>query len=130
MVYLSSQEFDVKMRKAQERNASYERKRKLREERRKYWPKFILPSTSKIVLLVAALLCLETMIFCQYMILVTGDTNALYAMIGAILSFASVVLGYFAKSTKENSKDGIIFETAMANVQASNVPNVTEEAVG
>ena len=47
------------------------------------------------------------------MILMTGDTNALYAMVGTIATLASVVLGYFVKSTKENTKNGIVFETAL-----------------
>ena len=65
------------------------------------------------------------------MILMTGDTNALYAMVGTIATLASVVLGYFVKSTKENTRNGITFETAMAAQQAI-APPATEsnEAVG
>ena len=129
MVYMTENSYNIKMQKIKRRNESFERKRKLREERMKYWPKFILPSTSKIVLLVVALLCIEILIFCQYMILVTGDTNALYAMVGALVSFVPVVLGYYVKSTKENTKNGITYETAMAKIQPS-ILNVTEEAVG
>lgn len=128
MVMTKSQ-FDSKLAKVKKRNEGIEYKRRLREERMKYWPKFVLPSTSKIVLIVASLLCVEILFFCQYMILMTGDTNALYAMVGTIATLASVVLGYFMKSTKENTKNGITYETAMASI---GLPPVSEstEAVG
>lgn len=126
MIYMTKSQFDVKMAKAQKRNAGIEYRRKLREERMKYWPKFVLPSTSKIMLAVSSVLCLETLIFCQYMIIMTGDTNALYAMVGALFTFMGVVLGYYVKSTKQNSRNGITFETAMAQL---NQPPVTNEEI-
>lgn len=129
MVMTKSQ-YDSKLAKLQKRNEGIERKRKLREERFKYFPKLVLPSTSKIVLIVSAILCLEILAFCQYMIIKTGDTNALYAMVGAVFSFMGIVLGYFVKSTKENTKFGITYETAMAQIQQPPTNNTTEEAVG
>lgn len=134
MVYMTKSQFDSKLATLQRRNEAIEYRRKLRKERMKYWPKFVLPSTSKIVLIVAALLCVEILFFCQYMIVMTGDTNALYAMVGTIATLASVVLGYFVKSTKENTKNGITFETAMASVNSTSVCTGTfkpdESAVG
>lgn len=129
MVYMTKNRFDSELAKIQKRNEGIERRRKLREERMKYWPKFVLPSTSKIVLIVSAILCVEILIFCQYMIVVTGDTNALYAMVGALFSFMAVVLGYFIKSTKENTEGGITFEAAMAQIQMP-IIDTNEEAVG
>lgn len=97
----------------------------------KYWPKFVLPSTSKIVLGVSSILCLETLVFCQYMIVVTGDTNALYAMVGALFTFMGIVLGYFLKSTRENTKSGIVYETTMAQINHGLVTSVGQgDAVG
>lgn len=135
MVYMTKNQFDSKLAQVKRRNESIEYRRRLREERMKYWPKFVLPSTSKIVLIVAALLCIEILFFCQYMILVTGDTNALYAMVGTIATLASVVLGYFVKSTKENTVGGITYETAMvatSNTSTACTGNFTpdENAVG
>lgn len=130
MAYMSKGQYDSKLAKLQKRNESIERRRKLREERMKYWPKFVLPSTSKIVLIISAILCLEILAFCQYMIVKTGDTNALYAMVGALFTFMPVVIGYFVKSTKENTRNGITFETAMAQIQQPPINNATEEAVG
>ena len=129
MVMTKSQ-YDSKLAKIQKRNESIERRRRLREERMKYWPKFVLPSTSKIVLIVSALFCVEILIFCQYMIVETGDTNALYAMVGALVSFVPVIIGYMVKSTKENTSGGIVYETAMAQIQPPPTNNTNEEAVG
>lgn len=128
MVMTKSQ-FDAKLAKAKKRNEGIEYRRRLREERMKYWPKFVLPSTSKIVLIVSALLCVEILFFCQYMIVITGDTNALYAMVGTIATLASIVLGYFVKSTKQNTAGGITYETAMASLVKPPVGESTD-AVG
>lgn len=127
---MTKNQYDSKLAKLQKRNESIERRRRLREERMKYWPKFVLPSTSKIVLIVSALFCVEILIFCQYMIVKTGDTNALYAMVGTLVSFAPVIIGYMVKSTKENTSGGIVYETAMAQIQPPPTNNATEEAVG
>lgn len=128
MAYMTKNQYDSKLAKLQRKNENIERRRRLREERMKYWPKFVLPSTSKIVLIVAALLCVEILIFCQWMIVKTGDTNSLYAMVGVIMSLASIVLGYFVKSTKQNTVGGITYETAMANMKQ--IEASTDEAVG
>lgn len=126
---MTKSRFDAKLAKAKVRNESIEYRRRLREERRKYWPKFVLPSTSKVVLIIAALLCVEILFFCQYMILTTGDTNALYAMVGTIATLATVVLGYMVKSTRENVSGGIVFETAMASIGQTSADE-SAEAVG
>jgi hypothetical protein len=126
---MTKSQFDSKLAKAKRRNETIEYKRRLREERMKYWPKFILPSTSKIVLIVAAILCVEILFFCQYMIVRTGDTNALYAMVGTIATLASVILGYFVKSTKQNTVGGITYETAMASLGKPQIVDSTK-AVG
>ena len=128
MAYMTKNQYDSKLAKLQKRNEGIERRRKLREERMKYWPKFILPSTSKIVLIVAALLCVEILVFCQWMIVKTGDTNSLYAMVGVVVSLASIVLGYFMKSTKENTVGGITYDSAMASLNQKEASS--EEAVG
>lgn len=131
MICMTKSQFDAKLAKIEKRNAGIEYRRRLREERWKYFPKFVKPTTSKLVLIVAALLCLEIIIFCEYMIVKTGDTNALYAMVGAVVSLASVVLGYFVKSTKENTIGGITFESAMANLGNPDIIDAPgTEAVG
>lgn len=130
MICMTKKQFDVKLANVKRRNEALEYRRLLREERMRYWPKFVLPSTSKIVLIVSALLCVEILAFCQYMILTTGDTNALYAMVGSLFTFMGIVLGYYVKSTRENTKSGIVYETTMAAIQQPVAPSTNEEAVG
>lgn len=131
MAYMTKSQFDSKLAKVKRRNEAIEYRRRLREERTKYWPKFVRPSTSKIVLIVAAILCVEILFFCQWMIVRTGDTNALYAMVGTIATLATVVLGYFVKSTRENTAGGLIYESTMADKQAPiHMENKSNEAVG
>ena len=132
MIYMTKSQFDSKLAKVQKRNAGIEYRRRLREERMKYWPKFVLPSTSKIVLIVAAILCVEILFFCQWMIVKTGDTNALYAMVGVITALASIVIGYFVKSTRQNTVGGITYETAMAQLQLPQMQkeDIPADAVG
>lgn len=131
MAYMTKSQFDSKLAKAKRRNEAIEYRRRLREERTKHWPKFVRPSTSKIVLIVAAILCVEILFFCQWMIVRTGDTNALYAMVGTIATLATVVLGYFVKSTRENTAGGLIYESTMADKQAPiHMENKSTEAVG
>lgn len=130
MVCMTKQQFETELEDIQRRNETIEYRRRLRKERWKHIPKFTLPSTSKIVLIVSGVLCIEILVFCQYMIVVTGDTNALYAMVGALFTFMAVVLGYFVKSTKENSAGGITYETAMAGITSQAPPVQTNEAVG
>lgn len=125
MVYMTKNQYDYKLAKVKRKNEGIARRRKLREERMKYWPKFIMPSTSKVVLIVAALLCVEILIFCQYMIMQTGDSNALYAMVGVVVSLASIVLGYFVKSTKENTEGGLVYQATMEKLKNEN--SSTEE---
>lgn len=132
MIYMTKSQYDSKLAKIQRRNQSREYRRLLREERRRHWPKFVMPSTSKIVLIVAALLCVEILAFCQYMIVVTGDTNALYAMVGALFTFMGIVLGYFVKSTKENTEGGVTYLAAQAQLKPPSVIGLPsgDEAVG
>lgn len=131
MVYLSKDKYEICMKKVKDDNESRERKRKLREEKRKYRPKIKLPSTSKLFLWIGFLLFVEIIFFCQYIAIKTHDTTPLVTMIGAIGGLISMFHTYSKKSTIENSRNGIIFETAMLSQQNINNDNTdSEEPVG
>lgn len=130
---MSKNQFDAKLAKVKRRNEGIEYRRRLWEERTKYWPKFIKPTTSKLMLGVSAVLSFEVIIFCQYMIITTGDMSALYAMVGAAFTFLGTVLGYYAKATRQNSSGGITYESAMAdraNQIHGNATSSSDVAVG
>ena len=95
----------------------------------KYLPKIKLPSTSKLFLWVGFLLFVEIIFFCQYLAIKTLDTTPLVAMIGAIGGLISMFYTYSKKSTVENSRNGIVFETAMLTQQNTNNTD-SDESVG
>lgn len=126
MGYLSEKEYATRLKRVQMDNESKERKRKLREEKNKFRPKIKLPSTSKLVLLVVILMCLEIIFFCQYAMLEFGDTSALYTLIGIPAVLVPTIWGYYSKSKAENTAGGITYDMAMAEM--NNVGN--DEALG
>lgn len=129
MRYITKSKFDAELAKINRRNESIKYNRQLREERRKYWPKFKMPPTSKIALWAGFLLMLEIVFFCQYMAIKFHDSTPLIATVGAIGGWMTMFNSYNKKSTIENSRDGIIFETAMAQLQHSS-ESTSDDAVG
>ena len=113
---MTESQFNARMRKLRKRNKTIEYKQELMAELLRLLPRIKIPSTSKIVLGVSALLCLETLMFCQYMIILTGDMNALYAMVGALFTFMGTVISYYAKSIRENTEGGVVYLNAMADL--------------
>ena len=130
MFDLTQKEFEKKLTEIQEKNKQKEYRRLLREERKKSRAKIKLPSTSKLILLVAFLLCLEIIIFCEYMMVKTCDLSSLYAMIGIASALIPLCLGYYFKSKAENTAGGITYDIAMMEAnQNLNYEELTD-AVG
>lgn len=119
MNYISEREYEAQMRRLKKINESREREKKLKEERDKYGFKFKMPSTSKIVLFVVFVLCLQILFFCERIMEETGDLSALYVLIGVPVSLVPICLGYYWKSCQENTSGGIIYDTAMRNQTGS-----------
>lgn len=123
MGYMTKTEFKKKLDKIQRDNIDKKLKQRLEEEKKKYKKKRKLPSTSKLILIGAVVLCLQIIIFCEYMMWKTGDLSAMYVLIGIAASLTSLVLGYFLKSKYENTAGGIVYETAMEELrQLGQVP--------
>jgi hypothetical protein len=118
--YISEKEFNSRLKTIRVQNASKKRKEMLKAEKDKYKPKFKLPSTSKLVLLGVILLCIEIVIFCEYVMIVLGDTSAMYALIGIPATLVPIVWGYYSKSKAENTAGGIVYETAIQSKQDIN----------
>lgn len=127
MGFISEKEYEARMRIIKRDNESVERKRKLKEEKRKNIPKIKLPSTSKLILIGAVLLCLEIVIFCEYTMIALGDTSAMYVLIGIPATLIPIIWGYYSKSKAENTKNGIIYDLAMMQL---NQTNNTEDMSG
>ena len=131
MSYMTQEDYESKLRKIKIDNKSRERKYKLREEKRKYKSKFgfKLPSTSKLVLMVVFLICIEILIFSQYAMIKTGDISAMYTLIGVPVALVPVCLGYYWKSKHENTASGIVYETTMAQLNQQNENTNVDESV-
>lgn len=125
MKYMNKEEYEHRLREIQARNITKARKRKLKREKYKYFPKLRLPSTSKLVLLGVFLICIEVLVFSQYAMIVLGDASALYALIGVPAALIPVCLGYYSKAKAENTVGGIKYDSVV-----NNSAGYDEEAVG
>lgn len=130
MFDLTQKEFEKKLAEIQEKNKQKEYRKMLREERKKSRTKIKLPSTSKLILLVAFLLCLEIIIFCEYMMVKTGDLSSLYSMIGVASALIPLCLGYYFKSKAENTAGGITYDMAMLEANQNLNYEESTDAVG
>ncbi len=112
-MYLSETDFEDKLAKIKENNASKERKQLLQAEKDKYKStKNKRPlSTSKLLLWVVVLICIEIIIFSEYVMIKLNDTSTLYTLIGVPVTLIPTVLGYYFKSAKENTAGGIVYES-------------------
>lgn len=126
MNYLTEKEYEECLKKIQSNNKSKERKQKLKAEKNKYKFKFKLPSTSKLVLLVVFLLCIEIIIFSQYAMIVLGDASAMYVLIGVPTTLVPTVLAYYNKSKKENTQGGITYDMAMLQMSQENINSIED----
>ena len=114
MKMLTEQEYNSRMEKIKAKNLNKERLENLKKEKNRLKPKFQLPSTSKLILLGALLLCFEILLYAQYVMIHLQDTSAMYVLIGIPASLIPIILGYFNKAKAENTQGGIVYDTAMA----------------
>lgn len=82
--------------------------------------KFKFPSTSKLVLFAVFLMCIEILIFSQYAMLRFGDISAMYTLIGVPVALIPTICMYMNKSKAENTSGGIVYETAMHELNQTN----------
>lgn len=123
MWYISKNEFENRMKQLKAKNKSKELKQLLKAEKRKFAPKFKMPSTSKLILLGAVLLCLEIVIFCEYVMIRFGDTSAMYVLVGIPATLIPIIWGYYSKAKAENTKGGITYDMAMMENENANSQN-------
>jgi len=126
MRYMTKEEYIEKFKNLHARNVQIMRRRKLREERFKLFPKIKWPSTSKLVLWGVFLICIEMLAFSQYAMIALGDASAMYVLLGIPAALIPTCLGYFSKAKAENTIGGITYETVIRQ----NKTDCPEEAVG
>lgn len=123
---ISEKEYDYRMRQIKRENMAKERARKLKDEKKKGRVKHRLPSTSKLILLGMIALCVQIVIFCEYAMMTLYDASSLYVLIGIPAALAPIIWGYYSKSKAENTEGGIIYDMAMAEMQAQNETHQNE----
>ena len=102
--------YNRKLAKIQKKNTYLKQKYKLLSEQNEYKTKAKAPSTSKLILWTVVLICVEIVLFSEFAMLKTGDTSALYALIGVPATLVPAVLGYYQK---ENCIGGLVYETTV-----------------
>lgn len=105
--------YENKINRIQKKNDYLKHKYEMLAEQNKYKARAKAPSTSKLILWTVVLICVEIVFFSEYAMLKTGDTSALYALVGVPATLVPAILGYYHKATKENCTGGITFETAV-----------------
>lgn len=130
---MTSREYELELKKIKAKNRQIEMKRNLKAAKVKRF-NFKKPNTSKLIVFVVFAICLQILWFSEHMISLTGDTSYMYALIGIPAALIPTILGYYAKSSKENQVGGITYDTAMCNLESQERPvfdHVSEdEAVG
>lgn len=130
---MTKQEYNEKLKQIKERNKQIEMKRNLKEAKVKRF-QLKKPNTSKLIVFVVFLICLQILWFSEHMVNLTGDTSYMYALIGVPAALIPTILGYYAKASKENQVGGITYDTAMSNLETQEKPvydiESDDEAVG
>lgn len=130
---MTKQEYNEKLKQIKEHNKQIEMKRNLKEAKVKRF-QLKKPNTSKLIVFVVFIICLQILWFSEHMVNLTGDTSYMYALIGVPAALIPTILGYYAKASKENQVGGITYDTAMSNLETQEKPvydiESDDEAVG
>jgi hypothetical protein len=114
-----------KMEKIAKKAKLYQYRNEEKKELEKFKPKREKIAVSKIVLTIALIIGAEIIAFTEFVMYKSQNFSSLYSLIGiptAILGMMGMILGYFNKSAKENTKGGVIYEQAMHQFDASPCP--------
>lgn len=87
-------------------------------------------SFSKIAVIFIFSNCVVIELYSMYAMLHIGDLSALGALIAAVVGQCVTICSYNIKAGKENTKEGIVFETAMKELEYSLTTNEDDGAVG
>ena len=91
------------------------RKKEKKENQKKTKEKL---ETSKVVLFIVFLICIEILIYTQVVVLILRDSSALYTLAGVPVTLVPIILGYYWKARSQNIKGGITYDTAMAKLES------------
>ena len=91
-------------------------KKKIKEPKiKKQKEKF---ETSKVVLFVVFLICIEILLYTEVVVIILRDSNTLYTLVGVPITLVPITLGYYWKARSQNMKGGITYDTAMTKLES------------
>ena len=126
----AKQEHLRRMQKIEEQNL--EKQYREQEEAAKYKPKK-KASASKLIMFAVILLCLEIVLYAEFVMFALRDTTALYVLIGIPATLMGTFWAYASKSKAENTQGGIVYEATLAEIaqaQQEDMDLQDDEAVG
>lgn len=97
------------------------REQKIKEEKAEFKKKNKIP-TQKLTLAYIVINCSVIEIYSMVAMWRLRDLSALYALIAAVIGECLSYVTYCAKSSKENQKDGIVYDLAMKQVEPDEGP--------
>lgn len=117
-----------RLRAIRERGKRTQRRLELREAREKYMPRKKRLTTAKTALLYIFISCTAVQIYAMFAMWHFADLSALYSLIGATVGETISYCAYAAKSARENSQGGIVYDMAVKGQEGA--PEASEEASG
>nr|WP_297933197.1 hypothetical protein [uncultured Lachnoclostridium sp.] len=117
---MTEQEYKQKEEKIKQRNKNIQMKQKLHRMKKSRFPKFKKPSTSKIVLFIVFVICIQILWFSEHMAITTGGTSYMYSLIGVPVTLIPTIISYYAKASRENRVGGITYDMAMTQQNTDN----------
>lgn len=119
-------EHKKRMAKIKRQNTEAKYRAEEEAERQKFKPKKKI-ETSKIVVAVIFMVCIEIIVYSQWVMYRLADLTALITLLGIPACMTTAAVAYLNKSAKQNTKNGITYELAMLEKQHE---LEDEEAVG
>lgn len=113
MAYISEKDFNQMMKREKAINQSKERELKLKEERDKYKKHIKLPSTTKLIAVYLFIILNIVLVYAMVCMWHFGDLSYLGVLVTDVAAQILTFVIYCAKSLKENSVGGIVYDMAM-----------------
>ncbi|MCC8066904.1 MAG: hypothetical protein LIO94_07360 [Clostridiales bacterium] len=115
-------DYESRLKELDEKQEAIELKKKVRDREiqlglRRDWKK---PAWSKAMMILIFAVCIEIIIYSEWVMFTRYDLSALYALIGVPAAMFGVFWTYCEKSKAENTKGGITYDTAMKKMEPDN----------
>ncbi len=128
MKYITEKQYNNELKQIKIQNTVLQRKMSLKAEKNKYKKKIKLPSTSKLMAVYLFVILNVVLIYAMVAMWHFMDFTYLGVLITDVAAQVLTYCIYAAKSVKENTVNGITFETAMLEAK-SRLLNKQEENI-